>query len=127
MIERRRIVGRERIIEYVLVRVSVYGVLARRLVKREVHQWILCFRIPQRDLLLLLFGLSSRCKHFFLFFPIPMLIFHVDSLLPMCRVSTVEILDSGLRALCRSVSWFSTGVAVSVTSAGASVWRRSVV
>ena len=43
MIEKRRIVGQERIIEYVLVRVLVCGVLVRRLVKGEVRRWVLCF------------------------------------------------------------------------------------
>ena len=66
----------------VLVRVPVCGVLVCRLVKGEVHRWVLCFRIPQRDLLLLLFGLSNRCKHFFLFLPVPVLVFRVDILLP---------------------------------------------
>ena len=91
MIERRKIVGQERIIECMLVHVPVYGVLVhvpvcgvlvRRLVKGEVHWWVLCFRIPQRDLLLLLFSLSNRCKHFFLFLPVPVLVFRVDILLP---------------------------------------------
>ena len=66
----------------VLVHVPVCGVLVHVLVKGEVHRWDLCFWIPQRDLLLLLFGLSNRCKHFFLFLPIPVLVFRVDILLP---------------------------------------------